>query len=64
MCMSAPDIKVPKAPEPEKTLEERKARISNAAGRRRRLAAGGIQSTILTGPGASSASGGKTLLGQ
>lgn len=63
MCMSAPEVKIPEAPAPEKTLEERKARISGQASKRRRMAAGGIQSTILTGAGAG-ASGGKTLLGQ
>jgi hypothetical protein len=62
--MSTPDIKVPEpAPAPEKSVEERKARIRDQVGRTRRAALGGIQSTILTGPAAMSA-GGKTLLGQ
>lgn len=64
MCMSTPSINVPEAPAPEKSIEERKARIRDQAAERRRAAAGGIQSTILTGPAAMGAAGGKTLLGQ
>jgi hypothetical protein len=60
MCMSAPDVKIPEAPEPQKTLEERKSRIRSISDKRRLAAGGGIQSTILTGSGAT----GKTLLGQ
>lgn len=60
MCISAPSVKIPKAPAPEKTMEERKSRIRSEAEKRRLAAAGGIQSTILTGPSAT----GKTLLGQ
>ncbi len=64
MCMSTPNINVPDTPAPEKTVEERKARIRDQVSQRRRLAAGGIQSTILTGPSAMAPTGAKTLLGQ
>lgn len=65
MCLSPPKIDTPPAPDTSKTLTERKARVRSAAEKQRQLAAaGGLQSTILTGPGAAQSGGGKTLLGQ
>lgn len=63
MCMSTPKIDVPKAPQIEKTIEERKARVRGEEDQRRRAAMSGIRSTILTGPAAAQNTG-KTLLGQ
>lgn len=66
MCLNTPEFRVPKAPEREKTLEERKSKISLEEERRRRAAVGGIQSTILTSMTnkGSAQTQGKTLLGQ
>lgn len=61
MCIKAPTVNAPTMPKPEKTLDERKARLLSEEERRRKLAMGGIQSTILSQGNSAT---GKTLLGQ
>ena len=66
MCMSTPTYNAPEAPKPEVDIEARKNLLRDSDMERRRRAAGGIRSTILTGPGSNTGQSqyGKTLLGQ
>lgn len=67
MCIgSTPKYEAPAAPEPEKTADERKARVRDEEARRRAVAAKGMASTMLTAPGAlgTAPTQQKTLLGQ